>query len=244
MLERTESSVLVSLRELGQLEEERVARTVAAEREAAARAENTRLNAERAAREAEARREHELAEAARAAVVHERLEEAKRRAARDAAVEAARVAASAQAELTELRVRQEHEVRLAQVRRASSSKVRSIVQAGIAVAFLVGATAAWRFAANERAQQTATIVDLQRSNDARQNGIALAQQQLDAHAREVARLQALLNGPPRASLDSAPVAATLSTPVPPVVLHAHRTSTTLTNASTCSLRDPLCARIP
>jgi colicin import membrane protein len=141
MAEQKESSVLFSLKELMNLEEERI-KQEEEERKRREEAElQARLDAERRAREEEERRLKAEEERRRAEEQRAREEAARLEAIRQAEIEKARVEAENQARLEAMRRQQEHEKELEAVRRDKAKKRLTYIALGasfVLVAALVG----------------------------------------------------------------------------------------------------------
>jgi colicin import membrane protein len=166
MSEQKESSVLFSLKELMNLEEDRI-RTEEAEKAAqAAAAEKARLDAERAARDAEEARIRAEEERRRMEEQRAREEQARHEAIRQGEIERARVEAEKQAQLAAMAAQQQHEAQLAKLKHDEGKKKlrNALIGGGIAVALLAtggiwyGVSSAQeaarlQAAANERARQ-------------------------------------------------------------------------------------------
>lgn len=122
MSEQKESSVLFSLKELMNLEEDRIKTEEQAKAAAHHAAEQARLENERRAREAEEARIRAEEERRRMEELRSREEAARLEAIRQAEVERARVEAEQQARLAALASQQEHEQKLAALKHDESKK--------------------------------------------------------------------------------------------------------------------------
>lgn len=170
MSEQKESSVLFSLKELMNLEEDRIKTEEADKAAQTAAAERARIDAERAARDAEEARIRAEEERRRLDEMRGREEHAKLDAIRTAEVEKARIEAEQRARLEAMAAQQSHEKALAHLQHDESKKsLRKTligVVAGVIVIGSVGGVLLYRnhqetqarFAAQE-AQQQADAAD-------------------------------------------------------------------------------------
>lgn len=139
MSEQKESSVLFSLKELMNLEEDRIRSEEAEKASAAAAAERARLDAERTAREAEEQRIRAEEERRRMEEQRSREEQARLEAIRVAEIEKARVEAEQRARLEAMAAQQHHERSLAAIHGDESKKsLRKILIAVAVVVPLIG----------------------------------------------------------------------------------------------------------
>ncbi|WP_437492918.1 hypothetical protein WME75_19240 [Sorangium sp. So ce1014] len=140
MSEQKESSVLFSLKELMNLEEDRIKTEEAQKAAAAAAAEKARVEAERAAREAEELRIRTEEERRRNEERRSREETARLEAIRQAEIEKARVEAEQRARLEAMAAQQHHERSLAALQQdESKNKLRKLLIGGaIASALVIG----------------------------------------------------------------------------------------------------------
>jgi len=136
MAEQKESSVLFSLKELMNLEEDRIRQEEETKRRAEEEAARARADAERRAREEEEARIRAAEEKRRAEEQRTREEAARLEAIRHAEVEKARLDAENAARLEQLRHQQEHERQLAVVNQDKSKKRLVLIASGIGVAFV------------------------------------------------------------------------------------------------------------
>lgn len=138
MAEQKESSVLFSLKELMNLEEDRI-KAEEAEKQSRARAEaDARAAAERAAREAEERRIREEEERRRAEEQRRQEEAARLEAIRHAEIEKARAEAEHKARLEAMAAQQAHEAQLAALHQDEGKKKLKIVVGVVSGLLLVG----------------------------------------------------------------------------------------------------------
>lgn len=140
MSEQKESSVLFSLKELMNLEEDRI-RGEEEQKEAAKNAEQqARMAAEKAARDAEEARIRAEEERRRAEETRVREESARLEALRQGEVERARIEAEQQARLTAMSAQQSHERQLEAIRTDKSKKGLRNTLIGLSAGFVVIAT--------------------------------------------------------------------------------------------------------
>jgi colicin import membrane protein len=135
MAEQKESSVLFSLKELMNLEQERIAQEAANQQRQAREARERREAEERALREAEERRLREADEVRRAAEQRQREEAARVEAIKQAELERAKSEAEHRAKLAAVAAQHEHEAQLTKIRQQSSAR-KVKVGASIAITIL------------------------------------------------------------------------------------------------------------
>jgi colicin import membrane protein len=161
-----ESSVLISLRELMNLEEDRI-REEEAEKEAKAKADlEAKLEAERAAREAEEARIRAEEEARHAEEVRRKEEAARVEAIKQGELERARSDAAHRARMEQMTAQQAHEYQVAALTQDKTKKKLQII-VGIAVGVLLigGVAGGLAFKAHqEEAQKKAAILEAQRKD--------------------------------------------------------------------------------
>jgi colicin import membrane protein len=134
MSEQKESSVLFSLKELMNLEEDRIKQEEDTRAAQAAAAERARLEAERQARDAEEARIRAEEERRRQEDQRSREEAARHEAIRQGEVERARVDAEQRARLEAMQQQQKHEAQLASIKQdVSKKKLRNLLIGGAAV---------------------------------------------------------------------------------------------------------------
>lgn len=163
MAEQKESSVLFSLKELMNLEEDRIRQEEDAKRKAEEAAAAARAAEERRAREEEEARIRASEEKRRTEEQRVREEAARLEAIRHAEVEKARLDAENQARIEQLRHQQEHERQLAMVTHDKSKKRLVLIASGIGVLFiagLIGGAVALSNAAKQKEQLQAQLADL------------------------------------------------------------------------------------
>ncbi len=138
MSEQKESSVLFSLKELMNLEEDRIKSEEAQKAAAAAAAEKARVEAERAARDAEEHRIRTEEERRRNEERRSREETARLEAIRQAEIEKARVEAEQKARLEAMAAQQHHERSLAALQQDErKKKLRKLLIGGAIASVLV-----------------------------------------------------------------------------------------------------------
>lgn len=138
MAEQKESSVLFSLKELMNLEEDRI-RQEEDDRQRKADAEmQARLDAERRAREAEEARLRDQESQKRAEEQRAREEQARLEAMRQAEVERARVEAENAARMQAMQAQQEHERQLTHIKESQGKKKATYIAGGIGALLLIG----------------------------------------------------------------------------------------------------------
>ena len=142
MSEQKESSVLFSLKELMNLEEDRIRGEEAEKAASTAAAEKARGDAERAARDAEEARIRAEEERRRMDELRSREEAARHEAIRQAEIEKARADAENKARLEAMNAQQQHERNLAAINQdESKKKLRNLlVGGGVAAALILGVT--------------------------------------------------------------------------------------------------------
>jgi colicin import membrane protein len=138
MAEQKESSVLFSLKELMNLEEDRIKQEEDQKRRAEEEAARVRAEAERRVREEEEARIRADEDRRRAEESRVREESARLEAIRHAEVEKARVEAENQARIEQLRHQQEHERELSKLKHDKSKKRLVLIASGIGVTAVAG----------------------------------------------------------------------------------------------------------
>jgi len=139
MSEQKESSVLFSLQELMNLEQDRIQSEEAEKAQKIQAAETARIEAERSARDAEEQRIRAEAERRRLDEQRSREEAAKLEAIRVAEVEKARVEAEQRARLEAMAAQQHHERSMAAIQTdASKKKLRNMLIGGVVFVVLAG----------------------------------------------------------------------------------------------------------
>jgi colicin import membrane protein len=187
MSEQKESSVLFSLKELMNLEEDRIKTEEAAQAASAAAAEKARLDAERTARDAEEARIRAEDERRRLDEQRGREEAARLEAIRHAEIEKARLEAEQKARLEAMAAQQHHERSLAAIQQdEGKKKLRNMLIAGIAVVVVGGSVATFLgVKASNEAQARATAdaqarAQLEEENKKFQAAIAEQQKKTDS----------------------------------------------------------------
>jgi colicin import membrane protein len=159
MSEQKESSVLFSLKELMNLEEDRIRSEEAERTAAAAAAEKAKADAERSAREAEEARIRAEEERRRLDEQRSREETARLEAIRVAEVEKARIEAEQRARLEAMAAQQQHERSLAAINQdQSKKKLRNMLIVGgavVGIGLIGGGFALYKSNADRTAQDQA-----------------------------------------------------------------------------------------
>jgi colicin import membrane protein len=192
MSEQKESSVLFSLKELMNLEEDRIRSEEAQKAAAVAAAEKARLEAERVAREAEEARIRAEEDRRRTEEQRSREEAARLEAIRHAELEKARLETEQQARLAAMAAQQQHERSLAELHHdESKKKLRKTligVVAGVLVIGTISIYAAVKSSQESEARLAAEAAEKSRLAEANKQ---LAAQQKDSEAKVAALLQQL-----------------------------------------------------
>ena len=139
MAEQKESSVLFSLKELMNLEEDRIKQEEDDRKRKEEEALRAKLDGERKAREAEETRLRAAEEERRVQEQRSREEQARIDAIRQGEVEKARLDAENAARMEAIRHQQEHERQLVHMKETSGKKKLTFMIAGLAVLFVAGA---------------------------------------------------------------------------------------------------------
>jgi colicin import membrane protein len=248
MAEQKESSVLFSLKELMNLEEDRIRQEEDQKRRAEEEAARARADAERRAREEEEARLRAAEDKRRAEEQRTREEAARLDAIRHAEVEKARLDAENAARLEQLRHQQEHERQLAVVTHDKSKKRLVLIAVGIGVFALVGivgGAVAYSNAAKRNEQLQAQLTDLQSKQEENQRKMNELNDKL-SHAtspEERAALEAQLDD---AKKKQAELAADQQSLKSGHVGHVHVAPVHHANLPKCHCAqgDPLCSEIP
>ncbi|APR77650.1 Hypothetical protein A7982_02997 [Minicystis rosea] len=161
MSEQKESSVLFSLKELMNLEEDRIKNEEAEKAATVAAAEKARQDAERAARDAEEARMRAEAERRRQDEARAREEAARLDAIRHAEVEKARLEAEQKARLEAMASQQAHEANLAKLQHDEGKKKlrNTLIGGAIAVVVIGGAAGFFAFKNHEESQRQLAAVE-------------------------------------------------------------------------------------
>ncbi len=138
MAEQKESSVLFSLKELMNLEEDRIRQEEEDKHKKLRAEEDARLDAERRTREAEEARLRGEEERRRQEEYRARQEAAALEAQRQAAIESARVQAENIARMEAMRHQQEHERQLTHIKESSGKKQFAAIAGGIGALLVIG----------------------------------------------------------------------------------------------------------
>lgn len=207
MAEQKDSSVLFSLKELMNLEEDRIRREEEDKRRKADMAERARLDAEHKAREDEERRIQAEENRRRQEEQRQREETARLEAIRQAEVEKARLEAENAARMEALRQQQEHERHIAALAQDKGKKNLKLAAGGFAAFFViavVGGGIAYKNQLDEKArieaqheqeiqEQQGRMAELQRRIEEQTNAISAAERQLaeakDDRERAAAQLK-------------------------------------------------------
>ena len=199
MAEQKESSVLFSLKELMNLEQERIAQETATQQRQAREARERRETEERAARDSEERRMREAEENRRAAEQRQREDAARLEAIKQAELERSKAETEHRAHLQAVAAQREHEAQLVKIRQESSARRVKIV-AIVAIAILGSGFAAlgykWKQDQETAARNAATAAAEQhrlKEENARiaEEGRKL-QQQIEAAQAERTRIEEAL----------------------------------------------------
>lgn len=251
MAEQKESSVLFSLKELMNLEEDRIRQEEDQKRRAEEEAARARAEAERRVREEEEARIRAAEEKRRGEEQRSREEAARLEAIRHAEVEKARLDAENAARIEQMRHQQEHERQLAMVTQDKSKKRLVLIAVGIGVLFivgLVGGVVALTNAAKQKEQLQAQLTDLTSKQEENQRKMNELNDKLAKATtpEEKAALQAQLDDARQKAADLAAdqqavksgqhVATHHSTGVSAPVQHLPKCH--------CAAGDPLCSEIP
>ncbi len=198
MAEQKESSVLFSLKELMNLEEDRIRQEEDTKRKAEEAAAAARAAEERRVREEEEARLRAAEDKRRAEEQRTREEAARLEAIRHAEVEKARLDAENAARIEQLRHQQEHERQLALVTQDKSKKRLVLIASGIGVLFiagLVGGAIALSNAAKQREALQAQLADLTSKQEENNRKMSELNEQLGkaTSPEERAKLEAQLD---------------------------------------------------
>lgn len=136
MADQNESSVLFSLKELMNLEQDRIAQEEATVAQKKRDADDAQAAAQLAAEQAEAKRIQDAADAIEAEARKGREEETRLEAIRQAELDKAKAETEHRAQLENMAAQRQHEAQLAQIKGQSSAK-RTKIFGGIAIALLV-----------------------------------------------------------------------------------------------------------
>lgn len=179
MAEQKESSVLFSLKELMNLEEDRIRQEEDDKQKKADAEQQARLDAERRALEAEQSRLRAEDEVRRAEELRAREEAARLEAMRMATVETARVAAEQQARLQAQKEAQDHEQKITAIKESQGKKKITYIAIGVGAIALIGLIGGG-FALKSQADKQA-LADLQ--HKAEQADLQAKLDKLEAQAK-------------------------------------------------------------
>jgi len=189
MSEQKESSVLFSLKELMNLEEDRIKQEEDTRAAQAAAAERARLDAERQAREAEEARIRAEEERRRSEESRAREEATRLDAIRQGEVERARVDAEQRARMEAMASQQKHEAQLAAINQdKSKTKLRNILIAGAIAVVAIGSVSGVLIKKNLDEAEAREVAA--KAEAARQKGEA---EKLKAQIEESEKRQSALN---------------------------------------------------
>jgi len=216
MAEQKESSVLFSLKELMNLEEDRIRQEEDTKRKAEEAAAAARAAEERRAREEEEARIRAQEDKRRAEEQRTREESARIEAIRQGEVEKARLDAENAARIEQLRHQQEHERQLAMVNQDSSKKRIVLIAGGLGVlliAGLVGGAVALSNAAKQKEQLQAQLADLTSKQEENNRKMSELNERLGKATtpEERAQLEAQLDEAKKKQADLATAAAQVKT---------------------------------
>jgi colicin import membrane protein len=199
MAEQKESSVLFSLKELMNLEQERIAQETSTQQRQAREARERRETEERAARDSEERRMREAEENRRAAEQRQREDAARLEAIKQAELERSKAETEHRAHLQAVAAQREHEAQLVKIRQDSSAR-RIKVVAIVAIAILGSGFAAlgykWKQDQETAARNAAAAAAEQQRLKEENTRIAeegkKLQQQIDAAQAQKAEIEEAL----------------------------------------------------
>ncbi len=193
MAESKESSVLFSLKELMNLEEDRVKQEADAKTRAAQAEVQARLDAERRVREEEEARMRAADDARRAEELRQREEAARHEAIRVAEVERARLDAENRARLEAMRHQQEHEQRVAAISQQSGKKQATLIAAGIGAVLFLALVGGGLFIKKQNDANEAQAAAAEAQRQDLQNQIDAAKAEADKQAAAVKSATAALS---------------------------------------------------
>ncbi len=185
MAESKESSVLFSLKELMNLEEDRVKQEADAKTRAAQAEVQARLDAERRVRDEEEARLRAADDARRAEEQRQREEAARHEAIRVAEVERARLDAENRARLEAMRHQQEHEQRVAAISQQSGKKQATLIAAGIGAVLFIALVGGGLFIKKQNDESAAQAAAAEAQRQDLQNQIDAAKAEADKQAAAV-----------------------------------------------------------
>ncbi len=192
MSEQKESSVLFSLKELMNLEEDRIRNEETERSAAAASAERARVEAERQAREAEEHRIRAEEERRRSDEQRSREEQARLEAIRHAEVEKARVEAEQRARLEAMAAQQKHEQNLAVLQHdQGKKKLRNLLIGGVIGVLVLGSGAGFlAYSSYQDSQRKAAALEA-KNRDAEERAAKLEREMKDSQAKADSLVAAL-----------------------------------------------------
>ena len=251
MAEQKESSVLFSLKELMNLEEDRIRQEEDQKRRAEEEAARARADAERRAREEEEARIRASEDKRRAEEQRSREEAARLEAIRHGEVEKARLDAENAARLEQMRHQQEHERQLAVVNQDKSKKRLVLIASGIGVLFvagLVGGVVMYSNAQKKQQELQAQLTELTTKQEENNRKMSELTDKL-SHAttpEERAALEAQLDEAKKKQADLAADQAAVKSGQHPIQ-HVHvggGAAAPHLPKCKCAAGDPLCSEIP
>jgi len=249
MAEQKESSVLFSLKELMNLEEDRIRQEEDQKRRTEEEAARVRADAERRVREEEEARLRAVEEKRRTEEQRTREESARVEAIRHAEVEKARLDAENQARLQQMSRQQEHERQLAVVNQDKSKKTLVLISSSIGVlliAGIVGGAVLYSNAQKHERELQAQLQDLQSKQEENNRKMSELTDKL-SHAttpEERAALEADLEAAKRKQAELAQQQQSVK---PGNVGHVGGGAAPVPRAlpkCKCAAGDPLCSEIP
>lgn len=242
MAEQKESSVLFSLKELMNLEEDRIKQEENERRRVEEAAVQARLAEERRAREAEESRLRAAEEERRQNEQRSREEQARLDAIRHAEIEKARLEAENAARMEQLRRQQEHEQKIHALSQDQGKKKLLWIAIGSGVVLfiaLIGGGVAIKNSMDRQKALETQLNDLNSANSELQGKLASA-----TTPEERARLEAEIAANQQAMKDLKDHPSTAPTVAPKPVVHAapkQNTGGTPSKPCNCTPGDPLCS---
>lgn len=248
MAEQKESSVLFSLKELMNLEEDRIKQEEDQKRRAEEEAARVRAEAERRVREEEEARIRADQERRRGEEQRVREETARLEAIRHAEVEKARVEAENQARIEQLRHQQEHERHLVALTQDKSKKRLVFIASGIGVVFVAGLIGGAVVISNQLKKAhdlEAQLSTLQSEADENNKKMADLQSKLGSSTspEERAALEKQLEEAQKKQQELASQKARVQSGGP-AVHTGGATHANLPKCGKCAQGDPLCSEVP
>ena len=249
MAEQKESSVLFSLKELMNLEEDRIRQEEDQKRRQEEEAARARAETERRAREEEESRLRAAEDKRRAEEQRSREEATRLEAIRHGEVEKARLDAENAARLEQMRHQQEHERQLAVVHQDKSKKRLVLIASGIGVLFigaLVGGVVLYSNAQKKQQELQAQLTDLTSKQEENNRKMRDLEGQLSTATtpEQKAELERQIEDAKQKAADlAAEQQSVKSGHAPTHVTHVAAPTVHLPKCK-CAAGDPLCAEIP